>query len=722
MDRNPEQRLEDDFQHINICYSDLAAPMDSSLLLRNPNGPNALTAGALGPRYVQIDELLDGTQEPDARSRFVYDDFPHVSAKKIAKLFIENLSMRKHAASVIEKYYQFYRARCKFVLQVRERHKAAATLQRVYRRKIGYVRRRKAREKLKNMGIVLIQSVIRRKLAYFRVDKTRNNMYIRRLMKLRIWIRKHLHNWRYKRRKKYREYTHARRIQAFIRGNLWRKQIELFKKSISIVMKCWRRYWNIVYRPFGKQILHSYRNMWLHKKVKNIQTFCRKFLALKAVKKQQTRLIVMGRMRSNDEVAHLNNEIKKVCVSRKRFYEIIGFKVSSENRKFMKLLRIAQASTNALLADRDCENPDIRLTKAVFMAFANPTTRCIDSLALEIICRQSYLRFKHGDSLEKKSIFTSIFDKRGYRTGEVLNLYKAFTLDEIINDMQPTRILRWRVYIQGNLPDQIFVEGLLCSHWISGVSKMLLEDYRGRDGNRPYRYCVSCYEPMNTEQEWKDHVSDYKYAHRHSVFTTFNQLSTDLVNNDFICPRKNLISWLSAQRFHQVVRNRLLKECNRNRNQRFSRPTQEDMRLASEDSEDTQSRLRKQREENARKVLAEELLKRRVRIELQIAKAEARKQQLQEKISFKNRVHKMYMSEDEDEGTREVEEVEEDDQGQSDDESGGEINRMRIGENETMNWEPDSSNDGADYPSSGHDSFLEAERARANMGKSSTEI
>ena len=34
------------------------------MMLQNSNGTRALDAGALGPRYVQLDELLDESREP----------------------------------------------------------------------------------------------------------------------------------------------------------------------------------------------------------------------------------------------------------------------------------------------------------------------------------------------------------------------------------------------------------------------------------------------------------------------------------------------------------------------------------------------------------------------------------------------------------------------------------------------------------------------------------
>ena len=228
LEKNPELRLEDEFQHINHLYSDLAAPMDSAMMLQNSNGTRALDAGALGPRYVQLDELLDESREPDGRSRFIYADFTHVCAKKIARLFIENLATRRHAVWVIEKYYQFYRARCRWREMMKERHRAAKVLQRCYRYKLDYVRRKKAREKLEARGLLMVQAAWRRKVARFKVERIKSNNHIYRMMKLRMWVRKYVHNKRHQRRKIIREYNHARRLQAFVRGCLWRKKIQRY--------------------------------------------------------------------------------------------------------------------------------------------------------------------------------------------------------------------------------------------------------------------------------------------------------------------------------------------------------------------------------------------------------------------------------------------------------------------------------------------------------------
>ena len=135
-------RLTDEFQHINMIYSDLAAPLDASIFLMNSKGPGCLKAGS---RYVSLDELMIEDSEPDARSRFVYNDSAHRSAKIIAKLFVANLEKRRAAVRTIEKYYSFHLARKRYRVLFQKRVTASMVLQFAFRRKLGYVKRFKAR-------------------------------------------------------------------------------------------------------------------------------------------------------------------------------------------------------------------------------------------------------------------------------------------------------------------------------------------------------------------------------------------------------------------------------------------------------------------------------------------------------------------------------------------------------------------------------------------------
>ena len=125
-----------------MCYSDLAAPLDASIFLMNSKGLDCLKSG---PRYISADEFNSDERVPDARSRFVYNDHAHRCAKIIAKLFAANLKIRRNSVGIIEKYYQFYRARKKYRIMYQERITAAMVLQFTYRKKVAFIRRKKAK-------------------------------------------------------------------------------------------------------------------------------------------------------------------------------------------------------------------------------------------------------------------------------------------------------------------------------------------------------------------------------------------------------------------------------------------------------------------------------------------------------------------------------------------------------------------------------------------------
>ena len=603
LEKNPELRLEDEFQHINHLYSDLAAPLDSAMILQNSNGTRTLEAGALGPRYVQLDELLDESKEPDGRSRFIYADFTHVCAKKIARLFIENLSIRRHAVSIIEKYYQFYRARCRWKEMMKERHAAARVLQRSYRYKLEYVRKKKAKDKKNARGLLMIQAAWRRKIARNKVIRIMNSNNMYRMMKLRMWVRKHIHYRRYHRRKVKREYNHARKIQAFIRGCLWRKKLRYMNKCKMIVVKLWRKFWVRVYVPAGKKIIRAYRNMWLHKKVKKLQNFVRRFLARKMVKKQRMRLVVNGNRRRFDEMKYIQALIYNLCLgSSKYFYKTIGGKLSNgENRSFMNEIREIQGlvryemqklNSKPNSANSDDSNSyehdestymnfETGLTNAIFCAFASPDTNYIDSLAVDVMIKYSFLQYKATHQPEI-SISTRINDKKGNATGKfTLNEYRPYSRQEIIETMQPTRATKYRMFITGKLPDAVFILGRLCSRWSNNaLNGLLIEHRESKPFDKPYRYCPCCLQSFNVEHEFDDHIIQYEHGHHHTIHTTFNERIRDLVADDFVCPSKNTQMWLSVKHVFQHLRDRLFIECERNKNLRCPHSTSDELDAA----------------------------------------------------------------------------------------------------------------------------------------------
>jgi hypothetical protein len=112
---------EDELQHINMCFSDLAAPMNSTMFLVSSKADRELRTTS---RYISLDELMLEGKNPDARSRFRYSEYVHESAKKIAKIFAKNLMIKRNAVATILKYYFVYRARKNWKVLMRERHRA----------------------------------------------------------------------------------------------------------------------------------------------------------------------------------------------------------------------------------------------------------------------------------------------------------------------------------------------------------------------------------------------------------------------------------------------------------------------------------------------------------------------------------------------------------------------------------------------------------------------
>lgn len=112
---------EDEMQHVNMCFSDLAAPMNSTMFLMSSKADRELRTTS---RYISFEELTIEERIPDARSRFQYSEFVHESAKKIAKIFAINLAIRRNAVATILKYYFVYRARKNWKILMKERNSA----------------------------------------------------------------------------------------------------------------------------------------------------------------------------------------------------------------------------------------------------------------------------------------------------------------------------------------------------------------------------------------------------------------------------------------------------------------------------------------------------------------------------------------------------------------------------------------------------------------------
>jgi hypothetical protein len=220
--------------------SDIIVPLGSELFLANEKGPGDLKTSS---KFISLDEFLRPDIEPDARSRIGYEDKAHTSAKIIAKLMSRNVMLRQYSALVIQRNYRGFISRKHSSNWLRRKGESCMILQNFYRRKKGYIRRRKEKEKFRMESIVLIQTVMRRKIVYLQLAQYRENYRIRKFIKLRLWVRKYISRRRHYRGKLRRRMLHATRIQAFFRGYLLRKLLILMHKSQRKIAKLFKSYW-----------------------------------------------------------------------------------------------------------------------------------------------------------------------------------------------------------------------------------------------------------------------------------------------------------------------------------------------------------------------------------------------------------------------------------------------------------------------------------------------
>ena len=102
------------------------------------------------------------------------------------------------------------------------------------------------------------------------------------------------------------------------------------------------------------------------------------------------------------------------------------------------------------------------------------------------------------------------------------------------------------------------------------------------------------------------------------MHTTFRTRSRDLVLNSFICPRKNLVSWLSPRLCFDFVRRRILKECKRNSNVKFEKPNGEDLYRAKIRSETVRKEKAIAMQKDIEKQVKEESVRMAQRKEMQV--------------------------------------------------------------------------------------------------------
>lgn len=164
-----------------------AAPLSSSIFLQNEKGPDSLASSR---RFVTLDDLLHENVIPDARSRFLYDQVAHKSAKVIARFLVSKYNSRHYYAALIQKNYRIYKFLNINKNYVKERRAAAKKICKMLKNRFFLMRiKRDVRLALK-AKVRVIQCIVRRKSAYNKVKLLRQGKEFTELTKLRRWAKK----------------------------------------------------------------------------------------------------------------------------------------------------------------------------------------------------------------------------------------------------------------------------------------------------------------------------------------------------------------------------------------------------------------------------------------------------------------------------------------------------------------------------------------------------
>jgi len=157
------------------------------MFLNTEKGPQSLLSSS---RFVSLDELLQGNIEPDARSRFLYDQVAHKSAKLIARFLVGKYARKQFFASLIQKNYRIYRFLKLSREFARERKLAAMKISKYFHQRIWVFRSHVERKSFLWGHVIKIQSGMRRKLAYIKITNLGKGNYVSIVDVLRCWARR----------------------------------------------------------------------------------------------------------------------------------------------------------------------------------------------------------------------------------------------------------------------------------------------------------------------------------------------------------------------------------------------------------------------------------------------------------------------------------------------------------------------------------------------------
>lgn len=244
-----------------------------------------------------------GNLQPPSIDRYPYSSEANFASKKLANKLAKNLARRHYAAAVLQRNYRVMISLRTFRKEVVEAHTASRKIQWFWKKRLERTRKRRQEKDFAVACCVKIQRQMRRVLAVIHVQYKRDQISRYKALVITRFVRFCGKEIKSKRGRLTRWNVHATRIQALVRGVADREYVKRMKRSMQLILKRYRDWWQRKRGTRGRKIMHYLRRSILAKKIVKCQRILRGFIGKRRLEKERLTLKAYERQRKHSEQA-----------------------------------------------------------------------------------------------------------------------------------------------------------------------------------------------------------------------------------------------------------------------------------------------------------------------------------------------------------------------------------------------------------------------------------